>query len=225
MKQRWCFGEHGRGPDHHIRSLVACGKVAQGMFRSCQVHETLAHTNHTNSPCFDFDTHFTLSKGQRFRSRPGATNEGAFCLSWVHGVRVAIVDGKRCPVEVDVHSQEYGFQRSGDTATKLRMKRFGRRIDDISKLWSSSRAPSLVQETARAKAARAAERLEREDVNDQVRRRKAEKRREQKLRKVAAYAEAESTSETSTRLADEPCQTTVDEVVKGHYTWVKACFV
>ncbi|CAK0797141.1 unnamed protein product, partial [Prorocentrum cordatum] len=70
--------------------------------------------------------------GRRFKEREGLVNEGAFLLGWVHGVRQVIEDGRRRPVEVDVHSAEFGFRppRAGDVSAKLRQKRWLKKMSD-----------------------------------------------------------------------------------------------
>lgn len=136
-----------------------------------------------------FAMHHEWGYGARFRARAGAVNEGVFRLGWVHGVKVAIVDGKRCPVEVNLASAEYGFrmQLGSDLASKLRAKRFLKKIEDASIIWAKLQekpdTPSAEQEAA---AARAAAALEFEDAKERSRRQKVEERRERRLRRPQA---------------------------------------
>eukprot|EP00927_Polykrikos_kofoidii_P030623 TRINITY_DN26352_c0_g1_i1.p1 TRINITY_DN26352_c0_g1~~TRINITY_DN26352_c0_g1_i1.p1 ORF type:complete len:680 (+),score=154.05 TRINITY_DN26352_c0_g1_i1:95-2134(+) len=127
--------------------------------------------------------------GQRFKGR-SIVNEGVFRLDWVQGVRVALVDGRREPVEVDMFSETYGYSppRCTDTAGKLRMKRYRKKIEDVAKFWDKQRESPISAdeaEAAVAAAAAAVTELEQEDAAEKARKRKAEKRRKQKARRAA----------------------------------------
>ncbi|CAE8593961.1 unnamed protein product [Polarella glacialis] len=124
--------------------------------------------------------------GRRFKPREGAINEGVFLLEWVHGVKLVLEDGKRNPVEVDVESADFGFQQSrgSDTASKLRAKRYHKKIEDAARCWTTAGPPSeAISAKKEAEAAAAAAALEREDAERaSARARKAEQKRLDKER-------------------------------------------
>eukprot|EP00931_Biecheleriopsis_adriatica_P074815 TRINITY_DN48805_c0_g1_i1.p1 TRINITY_DN48805_c0_g1~~TRINITY_DN48805_c0_g1_i1.p1 ORF type:complete len:593 (+),score=175.03 TRINITY_DN48805_c0_g1_i1:13-1791(+) len=128
--------------------------------------------------------------GRRFKERQGAVNEGVFQLEWVHGVKLVMEGGQRRPVEIDVQSPEYGFKlsRGSDAASKLRLKRYHKKIDDVQSSWShaceaTKPAASKAAAEASAKAAKSAAALEKEDAEQKSR---AQKQREARAKAAAA---------------------------------------
>jgi len=76
---------------------------------------------------------------RRFRDDTSGRNEGIVCLDWVYGVLLVLNGGQRSTIQADVHSEDYGFysSRPTDSASKLRAKRYRKKITEFLPLWRS----------------------------------------------------------------------------------------
>lgn len=120
----------------------------------------------------------------------GSRSEGVVRLEWIFGVHLVFQDGKRRAIEVDVHSPDYGFQssRATDAASRLRVKRYLKKIDDVSQLWQSTASPSrstasdksdLPARDLDVKAAQQGSALEKELASETARKKKSKQQRKE----------------------------------------------
>jgi len=124
-----------------------------------------------------------MGYGRRFKERTSLVNEGVFRLEWVNGIRLVLEDGKRRPVEVDIDGPQFGFQnpKGNDAASKLRTKRWRKKIEDVSKVWDPV-ADALTADAEVSAANAAAAALEKADAQEKAK--KLRKLREQEQRKL-----------------------------------------